>query len=181
MPVIQRSKARTFACRACATGAAMLLASCATIDVPRVPNVGGAGPPGIRTSEIRQLGDAPVRGEDAVFAFQPITGAPADMIYALEDLIEEEAKARNIRLVEPGDPDATYVVQGYVSAVGDPHSALMAHVWDVSDAQGNRLHRFSGQEVAPGSGSDPWSGVTRGTMADAARETVDAMAEWIRN
>ena len=156
--------------------AAAVLAGCAASNTSLL----GAGPPGIRPSQIGTLSVAPIKGDAARFAFQPMSGAPAAMLFALEDLINEEAAARKINLVEPTDPGATYIVRGYISAVGDPHSALMVYVWDVFDKSGTRIHRFSGQETAPGSGSDPWSGVTRSIMADAARETIDSMAEWIR-
>lgn len=156
---------------------ALMVSGCAAVEAPRF----GPGPPGIKPNQIKTLGSAPIRGEAARFAFQPITGAPAEMLFALEDLIKVEAKTRGINLVAAGDPSATYTVKGYISAVGDPHSALMVYVWDVYDMAGTRIHRFTGQEVAPGSGSDPWSGVTKEIMADAARETVDAMAEWIRD
>ena len=156
--------------------AAALLTACTATDGSLL----GPGPPGIRPSQIRTLSAAPIKGDAARFAFQPMSGAPAEMLFALEDLIKEEAVARKINLVEPGDPTANYIVRGYISAVGDPHSALMVYVWDVFDPSGTRIHRFSGQETAPGSGSDPWSGVTLDIMADAARETIDSLAEWIR-
>ena len=154
----------------------VLLTACSASDRSLL----GPGPPGIRPAQIKTLSVEPIKGAAARFAFQPMSGAPAEMLFALEDLIKEQAVARNINLVEPGDPTATYIVRGYISAVGDPHSALMVYVWDVFDTSGTRIHRFSGQETAPGSGSDPWSGVTRDIMADAARETIDSMAEWIR-
>lgn len=155
--------------------AMLLVTGCASIEAPRV----GTGPPTVYPGQLKRLSAAPVKGDAATFAFRPMSGAPAEMLFQLEDDIKKEATVRDIRLVAADDPAAVYYVQGYISAVGDTHSALMVYVWDVF-YQGNRIHRFSGQEPAPGSGSDPWSGVTENTVAAAARETIDAMAEWIR-
>ncbi|MHA1157791.1 MAG: hypothetical protein ACTSP2_03455 [Alphaproteobacteria bacterium] len=157
--------------------AVFVVAGCAAVERPRF----GPGPPGIvAPSQFKSLSAAPVKGDAAVFAFNRMRGAPAEMLFALEDMIEEEAAARKINLAEPDDPSVTYLVQGYISTVGDLHSVLLVYVWDVFDRFGTRIHRFSGQETAPGSGSDPWSGVTREVMGSAARDTLDAMAEWIR-
>jgi hypothetical protein len=53
-------------------------------------------------------------------------------------------------------------------------------VWDVYDADGNRIHRFTGQEPTGGGGADPWTAVTVEVIDDAARETIDALADWAR-
>ncbi len=156
---------------------AIVVAGCASTERPRL---GGAGPPTIKVSQFKDLSTAPVRGNAAVFAFRPITGAPAEMIFALEDSLEREAAIRRINVAPVGDPSVTYTVQGYISAVGDPHSALMVYVWDIFDQNGVFIHRLTGQEVTGGSGADPWAGVSKATMAAAARQTMDAMATWVR-
>ena len=176
VPKLQLRATRRARLRGSALALCLLAAGCSSIPTPSL----GPGPPGFRPSQIGSLSAAPVRGEAAVFAFQPVSGAPAEMVFALEDLIVEEAAARKINLTDPADPAATYHVQGYVTALGDTHSGTMSYVWDVFDAGGVRIHRFSGEETVEGSGADPWSGVKQSDMASAARKTVDAMAEWIR-
>jgi hypothetical protein len=102
------------------------------------------------------------------------------MLFRMEDKVKEQAASRRLTLVAEDDPTVTYVVKGYLSAVGDANGALMVYVWDVFDTSGTRLHRVSGQEPAPGSGADPWAGVTVSVIDTAARETIDALADWTR-
>ena len=65
-------------------------------------------------------------------------------------------------------------------AIGDVNHVILVYVWDVDDAAGNRIHRFSGQEPTSGGGVDPWTAVTLKVMDDTARDTIDALADWSR-
>ena len=157
---------------------ALVVAGCATVDPGTLV---GPGPPTLKPSQAKNLSNAPIRGDAAIFAFQPMSGAPAEMIYALEDSIVTEAAARRINLVAADDLTATYIVRGYISAVGDAHNVIMVYVWDIFDRTGTRVNRISGQEIAGGSGSDPWAGVETKNIDAAARDTIDTLADWIRN
>ena len=84
-------------------------------------------------------------------------------------------------LVADGDPTATYRVKGYLSAVGDVERHDAGLRLDVSDAPGTRLHRFSGQEPATAAAPTRGSAVTGDQIIDeAARDTIDALADWTR-
>jgi hypothetical protein len=69
-------------------------------------------------------------------------------------------------------------VRGYLSAVGDATGTLLVYVWDVTDLNGTPLYRVSGQEAASGSQTDPWEGIQIKQVDDAARETIDKLADW---
>jgi hypothetical protein len=118
---------------------------------------------------------------DAKFAFAQVTGAPPEEVSTIADGITEEAKASGLTLVQEGDPSATYLVKGYLSAVGGSSGTVVIYVWDVLDMQGGRLHRISGQENAAGSGGDPWAGVDDGVLETIARDTVGRLAAWVRS
>jgi len=156
----------------------LVVAGCSTIDPGTLV---GPGPPTLKPAQAKTLSNAPIRGDAAIFAFQPMSGAPAEMIYALEDSIKAEALAPHLNLVPADDLTATYIVRGYISAVGDAHNVIMVYVWDIFDRTGTRVNRISGQEIASGSGSDPWAGVETKNMGAAARDTIDTLANWIRN
>ena len=151
----------------------LALAACSA-ERPRL------GPPVVAPTRLGPLGPAPVRGPDARFAFATVTSVPSAFVFALEDSLEEAAATRGVTLVAEDDPTATYRVNGYLSAVGDVNGILMVYVWDVFDADGRRVHRFSGQQPAPGAGADPWTGVDAEMIDIAARETIDALADWVR-
>ncbi len=153
---------------------ALALAACSPIEPPRL----GAGPPIITPKQIGTLGKPSVSGPDVVIVLDPLTNAPAQMLFSFEDSLKALAPSRQLKIVSGDDPAATYRLKGYLSAVGDSSSTLMVYVWDVFDAGGTRVHRISGQVTAPGSASDPWAGVTEGLLRQAASETIDALGNW---
>ena len=154
--------------------AILLLAACSPVERPRL------GPPAMRLRDIRTLGEAPVKGEAVRFAFAEITGTPGAMRYAMEDYLKQYAASRNLVIVAEDDPTAVYRVKGYLQAVGDTTGGLLIYTWDVSDAAGRKLHRFSGQLVTARTEADPWAAVTVTQIGDAARETIDGLADWLR-
>jgi hypothetical protein len=98
---------------------------------------------------------------------------------AFEKALQKEAQVRKLNIVQPNDPSATYVVKGYLSAIGDSGGTLLVYVWDVTDPSGKRLHRVSGQEPGSGSSTDPWAGIKDEAVTVAAGRTIDALVDWI--
>lgn len=139
------------------------------------------GPPAMRLSEVRTLGAAPVKGAENVrFAFITVTGIPAEMRFSLEAALKKYAATRSLNIAVADDPTATYRVKGYLSAIGDQNGTLLVYTWDVFDSAGTPLHRIAGQQTARGMATDPWAGVEQTQIEDAARETIDKLADWVR-
>ena len=158
-------------------GSLLALAACVPIGAPEF----GPGPPPMLTpKKAKTLGPAPVTGAAVRFSFAPLNGVPGDMRLQLEGDIKKFAATRSLSLVPNGDPSATYRVTGYLSAVGDATGTLLVYVWDVTDLNGTPLYRISGQEAAPGSPTDPWLGIHTKQVDDAARDTVDKLADWVK-
>jgi hypothetical protein len=155
--------------------ALMVTACSGPIGVPM-----GPGPPGIRPSTVGTLGKAPVTGVAASFAFAAVTGMPAELRFAMQDALKIQGATRNLKLLPEGDPSATYIVRGYLSAIGDENGILLVYTWDVLDRGGNRLHRVSGQESGNGSLGDPWASVTREMVLLVALQTIDDLSDWVR-
>jgi hypothetical protein len=156
---------------------ATALAGCSPMRVP-MPKM-GEGPPNVGVKQAIRMGPAPIKGNDAKFAFAQIIGAPATQRMAFEKALQREAQIRKLNIVQPNDPAATYVVKGYLSAIGDNRGTLLVYVWDVADPTGKRLHRVSGQEPGKGSSSDPWSGIESDAVDIAAGRTIDDLVAWI--
>ncbi len=153
-----------------AVTAALLVAGCS--GTARGPS---ALAPGAVVSQA-----APIKGEKARFAFAPVSGAPLDVLRDMSAAMNQEARTRRIQVVPNGDPSATYVVRGYLSAVSDgPGPSTLVYVWDVLDRNGVRLHRITGQEKGRAAGDDSWSGIGEPTIEVAARKTMDALSEWV--
>ncbi len=154
--------------------AILLLGGCTPMERPQL------GPPAMKLRDIKSLGAAPVTGEAVRVAFAEITGTPGAMKYAMEDSLKGYATSRNLVVVPEGDPTAVYHIKGYLQAVGDTTGGLLIYTWDVTDTSGRKVHRFSGQQVTTGTEADPWASVTAVQIGDAARETIDALADWLR-
>jgi hypothetical protein len=158
--------------------AALAVAACVPISAPEF----GPGPPPMLTpKKAKTLGPAPLTGPTARFAFAPVTGVPGEMRFELQADLKTLAATRNLLIVPDGDPTATYRVKGYLSAVGDATGTLLVYVWDVTDLNGTPLYRISGQQAAPGSATDPWMGIKSQQVEDAARQTIDKLADWVKS
>lgn len=140
----------------------------------------GNGPPTIAPAGATSMRSAPIRGDNARFAFAPVNGAPVDILRDMSTAMNREASSHRLKVVANGDPTATYVVKGYLSAIGDGAGTTLVYVWDIFDANGVRLHRITGQEPGKPAGSDPWTGVEGPTVTVAARRTMDALSEWVK-
>jgi hypothetical protein len=151
------------------------LGACKAVPLPKM----GEGPPAVGVKSAIRLGPAPIKGADAKFAFADVTGAPATHTIAFSQAINKEASLRKLNVVPEGDPTATYLVKGYLSAIGNSGGTLLVYVWDVTDTTGRRLHRVSGQEPGGGSSTDPWSGVNEDAVTNAATRTVDDLVAWV--
>jgi hypothetical protein len=155
--------------------ALVALAACNQATRPQL------GPPAMRVAEVKTLGAAPVKGAENVrFAFITLTGIPAEMRFDLEAALKKYAATRNLTVAVADDPAATYRVKGYLSAIGDQNGTLLVYTWDVFDTAGTPLHRIAGQQTAKGSSTDPWAGIQQAQIEDAARETIDKLADWVR-
>jgi hypothetical protein len=122
---------------------------------------------------------APIKADNARFAFGSITGIPGRYFQSFSAALDHAAVAKKLTLARPGE-QATYVIKGYVSAVSDPTETTLVYVFDVVDASGHRIHRISGKERGRQAGADPWSGITGETVAEAAKHAVDSLAEWVK-
>ncbi|MBC2860620.1 hypothetical protein H7H34_16355 [Stappia sp. 28M-7] len=159
--------------RAAAPAFALLLAACA----------GNPVPPAYVSDTRTQASATPVPSvpaDQATFAFEPFTGAPGNIADALSRQIGAEARNQNLRLVRRVGAPATYRINGYLSASGDQSQTTLFYVFDVVDAGGNRLTRIVGQESAPGSSGDPWSGIDDEALNRAARRSIAELAAWLR-
>jgi hypothetical protein len=106
----------------------------------------------------------------------PIIGAPQKISDELSQDLVTVAKDRNLKL-SAGNSSADYTVRGYLVASPERRGSKISYIWDVTDAQGQRVHRVSGDEmVASRSGSDPWSGVDSTTIRKIADKTTSELA-----
>ncbi len=116
--------------------------------------------------------DGPVRVQIA-----PIIGAPAAAADPLAARLAAVAPAKRFAVVAAADPSTTHILKGFFSTSPEAGATVVYYVWDVMDRNGNRVHRFSGQQkvTSPGNG---WTAVNDATMRAIADKTADDFALW---
>ncbi len=147
------------------------LAACQSSPRPPTPIATTAPTPAI-SSESDQ--DAEV-----TFAFEPFTGAPGNIADQLSEMIGAEARKQGITLVRRVGAAATYRVNGFLSATGQPSNGTVFYVFDIVDDSGRRVKRISGTEDTGGSAGDPWRSVSAGTLSRIATRSMVEIRAWL--
>lgn len=117
-------------------------------------------------------------GGPARVQIAPLIGAPSQAAAPLSDRLVARAPAKRFAIVPANDPTATHILKGFFSTSPEGGATVVYYVWDVMDRNGNRVHRFSGQEKVSAAG-DGWTAVTDATMQAIADRTADEFALWL--
>jgi hypothetical protein len=105
----------------------------------------------------------------------PIIGPPPNVAAELSTALIAAGKERSLTLVTSGSGD--YTMRGYLAASPDKKGARVSYIWDITDAKGGRVARFSGEEViASRPTSDPWSGVDSAALRSIAGKSTSQIA-----
>lgn len=99
---------------------------------------------------------ASASGSGTTIAFESIDGPPPQVFDRMVNVLDSEAKLRNVPVVSREAP-ATYRVRSYLAAQVQRGRTSIAWVWDVYDRNQRRTLRLSGEEAASGSGRDAWA------------------------
>lgn len=89
-------------------------------------------------------------------AFESIDGPPPQVFDRMVNLLDSEARLRNLAVVSRKD-SAAFRVRSYLSAQLRGGQTSIAWVWDVYDRDQNRALRLSGEEQAGKGGRDAWA------------------------
>lgn len=163
-----------------AVSSVLLLAGCQSVaETTATSNAKLAGPTVPAPPEATMPTRPPIPASQAIFRFDQVLGVPTNKADSLAGSLGRSAKARNLVLVRRGDATATYRVLGYLSAVGGDQGTNVTYVWDILDANNNRLHRITGFELAGEATSDPWAGVSDQVLANVAARTVEGIYAWL--
>lgn len=110
----------------------------------------------------------------------PVIGAPDAVSKQLSAMVTEAVERQRITLVKGQGEKPDYTVRGYVVAAREKNGSKVSYIWDVTDANGKRVNRISGEEiVAGGSGGDPWGAVTPQVLQTIATKTSTSLATWL--
>jgi hypothetical protein len=115
-------------------------------------------------------------GGSTKIAVAPIIGTPPEIAEQMTQALIAAGQDRKLTLLPAGEK-ATYTLRGYLVASSEKKGSTISYIWDVTDAQGTRVARISGDEViATRTGSDPWSGVDSTAIRSIAGKTTSQLA-----
>jgi hypothetical protein len=115
-------------------------------------------------------------GGSTKIAIAPIIGAPPEIAAQMTDALVAAGKERKLTLLPAGDK-ATYTLRGYLIASSEKQGSKISYIWDLTDTQGGRAARVSGDEIiAKRAGSDPWSVVDAAAIRSIAGKTTSQIA-----
>ena len=92
----------------------------------------------------------------ATVAFESVDGPPPQVFDRLVNLLDSEARLRNIAVVSRQD-SAAYRVRSYLAAQVRGGKTSIAWVWDVYDRDQQRALRLRGEEPTGRAGGDAWA------------------------
>lgn len=147
------------------------LAACQSSSQPPTPISGPVSTPSIAGQADEESG--------VTFAFEPFTGAPGNIADELSEYIGNEARKQDITLVRRVGAVATYRVNGFLAATGQPSNGTVFYVFDIVDNNGRRLKRISGTETTGGASGDPWQSVSSSTLSRIATRSMVEIEAWL--
>jgi len=127
-----------------------------------------AAMPASATAAVRTTGE---------IQFLPLVGAPQDKAELLARALSDTAAAQGLRIRPASESVADVRLKGYFSAFNDGSTTTLVYVWDVLDANDQRIKRIQGQETIPGKTDDPWAAVDLTTFQTVARRTLSEASE----
>ena len=111
--------------------------------------------------------------------FDSVVGATVEAVTPLNERLASRARAAGIKIAGNTDPSTTHVLKGYFSTLSEAGETTVIYVWDVYDAEGNRLHRINGQQKAGSAAGEGWGAVPPATMQAIADVTIEQLATWL--
>lgn len=117
-------------------------------------------------------------GRGPTVAFEQIDGLPEGVFQKLVQALSAEAEARQLAVVSREGP-AQYRIRGYAAAHIQAKRTTIAWVWDVYNADQQRMLRISGEEQAASGGRRRgWSAADDQTLRQIAHEGLDQLAAY---
>jgi hypothetical protein len=110
----------------------------------------------------------------ASVAFESIDGPPPAVLQKFVKSLKDEAGARQISVVPPGE--ANYRLRGYLAAHDEGAGTAISWAFDVYDPDQRRAFRLNGEEKAAGRA---WAAADDQVLARIARTGMDRFAVFV--
>ena len=115
-----------------------------------------------------------VSSGNKTIAFESIDGPPEPVFNRLVADLSDQAKAQQMPVVSRGS-QAAYRVRGYLAATVANGKGEVDWVWDVFDADSDRVLRVAGREKV-GPGKDVWNNLDDATVQRIAAQSLSEIS-----
>ncbi len=115
-------------------------------------------------------------GKSTKISLAPIVGAPQPIAEQFTQALVVAGKDRNLTILPAGAGGGNYTLRGYLLASSEKGGSKISYIWDVTDANGARVARVSGDELVPGRTTDPWDNVNGTVLNSIAGKTTSQLA-----
>jgi hypothetical protein len=109
--------------------------------------------------------------------FESIDGPPETVFRGLVQQLNQEAQARQVSVVSR-EGAAQYRIRGYVAAHVQGKRTMISWVWDIYDADRQRVLRLSGEEAGP-PGRTAWGAADDQVIGHIARDGMTRLAAFL--
>lgn len=117
-------------------------------------------------------------GSSKTLAFESIDGPPKATFEKLVTQLTTEAQTQKVSVVSRAEP-AAYRVRGYLAVNSSKDKTAVTYVWDVFDANKQRVARLSGEEVVKRPKGDAWQACDEEVLNRIAGMSMAALAETV--
>lgn len=114
----------------------------------------------------------------ASIAFDSIDGPPPEVFQRLVRDLNSEAKSRQLTVLSRDD-QPTYRARGYMGANIKSRETSITWVWDVYDAERQRVLRINGEEKLAGKHRNPWEALDEAGVQRIARKSVEQLGAFL--
>lgn len=108
----------------------------------------------------------------------PIIGAPENVSRDLQTQLAASMQRNNLTVAQGPGAKGEYVLRGYIVASREKTASKISYIWDLTDQNGKRAHRITGEELAAATTGDPWAGVTPQVLQNIADKTASQVGSW---
>jgi len=117
-------------------------------------------------------------GRGATIAFESIDGPPQAVFQKLVESLATEAVAHQVSVISR-ETTPSYRVRAYMAAHVQGQYIHIGWVWDVYDANKQRVLRIASEESGGRSGADAWGAADEAMLRRIARSGMDRIATFL--
>lgn len=113
-------------------------------------------------------------------AIASVIGPPDNVVRSVSAQLGDAVRQRGIGVTRSAGEPADYTLRGYLVAARETTGTKLSYIWDIYGATGQRVHRFTGEELIRGAGAgDPWASVSPQVIQSITSKTATELAAWM--